>query len=112
MFGLSIAEILVILVVALIVLGPERLPGIAKTLGKTLAEFRRTVDELKFDLTSIDDEPPKVSPRGLRVEDFGPDATIPETPREIIPNCDQLAKAKGESSPEMKESTDSKEPSA
>ncbi|MFV0421842.1 Sec-independent protein translocase protein TatB [Oleidesulfovibrio sp.] len=41
MFGIGTTELLVILVVALIVLGPKNLPKAARTLGKGLAEFRR-----------------------------------------------------------------------
>jgi TatA/E family protein of Tat protein translocase len=41
MFGLGMQELLVILVVALIVVGPKKLPDIAKALGRGLAEFKR-----------------------------------------------------------------------
>ncbi len=41
MFGIGSTELLVILLVALVVLGPKSLPGIAKTLGKAMGEFRR-----------------------------------------------------------------------
>ncbi|MGE4296448.1 MAG: Sec-independent protein translocase protein TatB [Desulfovibrionaceae bacterium] len=41
MFGIGTTELLMILVVALLVLGPKKLPEIARTLGKGLAEFRR-----------------------------------------------------------------------
>lgn len=47
MFGLSATEIVVILVVALLVFGPTRLPGIARRLGRTLGEFRRAAQDLK-----------------------------------------------------------------
>ena len=41
MFGIGSTELLVILVVALLVLGPKNLPGIARTIGKVMGEFRR-----------------------------------------------------------------------
>jgi sec-independent protein translocase protein TatB len=47
MFGLSFGEILIIAVIALLLLGPERLPDAAKTLGKGLRELRRATDDLK-----------------------------------------------------------------
>lgn len=47
MFGLSFGEILIIAVIALLLLGPEKLPEAAKTLGKGLREIRRATDDLK-----------------------------------------------------------------
>ncbi|UCG39277.1 MAG: twin-arginine translocase subunit TatB [bacterium] len=47
MLGIGMQEILVILVVALIVIGPRRLPELAKTLGKGLAEFKKAADDLQ-----------------------------------------------------------------
>jgi sec-independent protein translocase protein TatB len=47
MFGLSFGEILIIAVLALLLLGPERLPEAAKTLGKGLRDIRRATDDLK-----------------------------------------------------------------
>jgi Tat protein translocase TatB subunit len=52
MFGIGPTELLVIMVVALLVLGPKRLPEIARALGKGLAEFRRAT----ADVTSEFDE--------------------------------------------------------
>jgi len=60
MFGIGVPELLVILVVALIVLGPKRLPDVAKALGKGLAEFRKATadltDELRNAQTMIERE--------------------------------------------------------
>jgi sec-independent protein translocase protein TatB len=47
MFGLSFGEIVIIAIVALLLLGPDRLPDAAKTLGKGLREIRRATDDLK-----------------------------------------------------------------
>ena len=41
MFGIGSTELLVILVVALLVLGPKNLPKVAHTIGKAMGEFRR-----------------------------------------------------------------------
>jgi len=47
MFGIGGTELLVILVVALIVLGPKSLPKLARTLGRTMGEFRRVSTEFQ-----------------------------------------------------------------
>ena len=47
MFGLSFWELAMILVVALLVLGPKRLPGLAKSVGKGLRELRKASSDLR-----------------------------------------------------------------
>jgi sec-independent protein translocase protein TatB len=47
MFGLSFGELLIIAVLALLLLGPERLPEAAKTFGKGLRDIRRATEDLK-----------------------------------------------------------------
>ncbi|MFN0062683.1 MAG: Sec-independent protein translocase protein TatB [Myxococcaceae bacterium] len=47
MFNLGFAELAVILVVALVVLGPKRLPELARGLGRLLFEFRRQTDDVR-----------------------------------------------------------------
>jgi sec-independent protein translocase protein TatB len=44
---LSVPHMIVILVVALVVFGPEKLPELARTLGKVMAEFRRHTGDLR-----------------------------------------------------------------
>jgi len=50
-------EMLVLLVVILIVVGPKRLPEVARKLGRTMEMFRRAADEFKAQLMSMDQEP-------------------------------------------------------
>lgn len=54
MFGIGTGELLLILVIALLVLGPERMPKLARDLGKTLGDLRRTSDELRDEFLSAD----------------------------------------------------------
>ena len=47
MFGMGMPEILLILAIALIVLGPKKLPEIAKSLGRGIAEFKKATRDFK-----------------------------------------------------------------
>jgi sec-independent protein translocase protein TatB len=50
MFGLGFGEIIIVAILALVLLGPDRLPEAAKTLGKTLQDLRKATDGLKGQL--------------------------------------------------------------
>lgn len=47
MFGIGTQEILVVMALALILIGPKKLPEVARALGKGFGEFRRAFDDLK-----------------------------------------------------------------
>ncbi|PIE61065.1 MAG: hypothetical protein CSA29_05275 [Desulfobacterales bacterium] len=70
MFGLGMPEILLILAIALIVIGPQKLPELAKTLGRALGEFKRSAQDLKraIDIESTVNEP--VPPPSKKVKDI------------------------------------------
>ncbi|NIT14660.1 MAG: twin-arginine translocase subunit TatB [Candidatus Dadabacteria bacterium] len=53
MFGIGTGEILVILVVALLVLGPNEIPKVARTIGKTIRDINRFKNDLRH---SVDTE--------------------------------------------------------
>jgi len=80
MFGIGMTELLVILVVALIVFGPTRLPELARSLGRAMGEFRRASTDLRQTFNeSIQDPKP-------------PPAPVPPTPA-ITPPDPQTANA-------------------
>lgn len=50
MFDIGFTEIILILVVALVVIGPERLPGAARTLGRWVAKIKRFITSVRSDI--------------------------------------------------------------
>ncbi|MDJ0866701.1 MAG: Sec-independent protein translocase protein TatB [Myxococcota bacterium] len=70
MFGIGMTELMVILVVALIVFGPTRLPELARSLGRAMGEFRRASNDLRSTFREATEEP-RIQP---------PTQTPPEAP--------------------------------
>jgi Tat protein translocase TatB subunit len=56
MFGIGMTELLVIFVIGLLVLGPKRLPELARSLGRGLAEFRRASMDIRREFMDVADE--------------------------------------------------------
>ena len=55
MFGIGPTELIIILVIALIVIGPSKLPDLARALGKGMAEFKKATREIKESLDLDED---------------------------------------------------------
>ena len=55
MFGIGLPEFILILVAALVVLGPKKLPELARSLGRGLAELKKTTGDLKQNIDFGDD---------------------------------------------------------
>ncbi len=71
MFGIGFTELLLILIVALIVLGPEKLPDLAKALGRAYSEFKRAGEELKKNIAEA--EAPE---KGSKVTEAPPPSSL------------------------------------
>jgi TatA/E family protein of Tat protein translocase len=69
MFGIGMPELLLILALALIVLGPKKLPELARALGKGMAEFRRATDDLKDEFRQLENEPPESPVKATQKDD-------------------------------------------
>ena len=97
-----------ILVVALLVVGPKRLPGLARSLGRSMAEFRRQANDLRHTLQEADvseslkeaAKPPESyriappdlgEPGGGNTEGAKPDAVSPTSTTENSPQGDSPA---------------------
>ena len=76
MFNIGMPELLVILTVALIVLGPKRLPEIAKGLGKAMAEFRKATSGISAELENA---------RAMLEEEARKASEPPPVPNKIAP---------------------------
>lgn len=75
MFGIGFQEMLIILVVILIFFGPKRLPDLAKSIGKGIAEFKKASDEVR---KGIDDA---MKEETVKEEPSNTETTRTETPR-------------------------------
>ena len=83
MFGLGMPEILLILAIALIVIGPQKLPEVAKMLGKAMGEFKRSAQDLKDSIdieTTVKEANPKPVKKKLKdvVKDISTEAPKPQ----------------------------------
>lgn len=116
MFGIGFPELLLIMALALIVLGPKRLPDLARALGRGLSEFKRASDELKqtFAEETRGDEfkrPPgeagKLTPPGAIVDTYPPEANpkeaesvVADVPASQGDRVDSEPKSKTEGTPD------------
>src|SRR6188768_3985193 len=83
MFDIGFSELMVIAVVALIVIGPERLPKVARTLGHLFGRMQRYVNDVKADIS-----------REMEIEELRKlQATMQETARSIEESVNKEVRA-------------------
>lgn len=101
MLNIGPQELILILIVALVVVGPQRLPELGRTIGKALREFRKIQDDVKDTIRfDLDDEPetyvrPRQGPRTHAPEANGeavgakdiplPTEEIPDVAGSVVP---------------------------
>ncbi len=56
MFGIGMQELVIILILALIIFGPGKLPDVGKAIGKSIREFKQASKEITEDITGDDDK--------------------------------------------------------
>ena len=101
MFGLGAPELIFILLLALLIFGPKKLPQIGRTLGRGMAEFRKASTDLQrainLEIDEVEKSPPSTPPpkadEALRSVDDGPRLeapadTQPREPAAVTPEPD------------------------
>jgi Tat protein translocase TatB subunit len=84
MFGIGMTELLVILTIGLIVIGPKKLPELARSLAKGLAEFRRASTEMRREFLEVADEARIDPPNRHKPE--GPETKAEQAEQEKTPD--------------------------
>jgi sec-independent protein translocase protein TatA len=86
MFGLGVPEMIFILLLALLIFGPKKLPEIGRTLGKGMSEFRKASNELTRSINaelSLDEDPTPAQPM-RRTSPASPQDTQPRVASPLI----------------------------
>ncbi|MBI5527101.1 MAG: twin-arginine translocase subunit TatB [Deltaproteobacteria bacterium] len=106
MFGLGFQELLVIGILALLILGPKKLPELARTVGKLVREFQRAADDVKKEINTaaLDDEPLRqiYPPRPSAVDPTARAYGFPEDPKSTETAAGTATEAASGDAPEEK----------
>jgi sec-independent protein translocase protein TatA len=90
-FGIGPGELIIVLIIALIVVGPGKLPDVGSALGKSIREFRRAATDIK-ETTSLDAPAPAPAPAAAPVA-AAPVAPAPAPVAPAAPVADETPSA-------------------
>lgn len=112
MFEIAFSEIMIIMVVALVVIGPERLPQVARTLGKLWNRMQRYVNQVKQDVnSSIALEELREAERKVKAEASSLERSLQSTGSDISQGLRQIENELTKPEPEPKAPVAPAEPS-
>ncbi|MDQ2952248.1 MAG: twin-arginine translocase TatA/TatE family subunit [Chloroflexota bacterium] len=82
MFGIGPEELMLVALLALLVLGPERLPRVMRDMGRVVGDLRRTSDELRSEFLNADKylEPSVAAPATVASAEAAPAPSTPGGP--------------------------------
>lgn len=103
MFGIGLPELILIMIVALLVVGPKKLPELARSLGKAMGDLKRMTDDVK---QTFEEEVQEIEGD---IDKHGGTEGAPKAPggKSESPHCSD--EASGKVSPELSEKIKSKE---
>ncbi len=68
MFGLGFGEVVIILFIALLFIGPKKLPELAKSLGKGLKEFKKATSDFTAQINATEEKPEKLKDDDKKID--------------------------------------------
>jgi sec-independent protein translocase protein TatB len=97
MFDVGFSEIVVIMLVALVVIGPERMPAVARTMGQWWGRLQRYISRIKQDVTtSMELEELRELERKIKAEADALERTVQQTGNDLNHEVRQLEKEIGQ----------------
>lgn len=93
MFGIDFSEIVVIMVVALVVVGPERLPKVARAMGEWWGRLQRYINRIKLDVTtSMELDELRELERKIKAEKEALESSVQQTENDLNQGVRQFEK--------------------